>query len=171
MEDFCQLDHRLTADKYKGSYERCAKIIQKYSSQSGLDMAEFYCRLLFCFVTGNSDMHLKNFSLIETKEASGTYMLSPAYDLLPVNILMENDKEEFALTMNGKKRNLRKKDFLIFAKECELPEKAAARMMDKIVSLKSKYLDLCAQSLLPDSLKKRFAALMEKRCEVLQPRP
>ena len=171
MEDFCQLDHRLTADKYKGSYERCAKIIQKYSSQSGLDMAEFYFRLLFCFVTGNSDMHLKNFSLIETKEASGTYMLSPAYDLLPVNILMENDKEEFALTMNGKKQNLRKKDFLIFAKECELPEKAAARMMDKMVSLKSKYLDLCAQSLLPDSLKKRFATLMEKRCEVLQPRP
>lgn len=134
-------------------------------------MAEFYFRLLFCFVTGNSDMHLKNFSLIETKEASETYMLSPAYDLLPVNILMENDKEEFALTMNGEKRNLRKKDFLIFAKECELPEKVAVRMMDKMVSLKSKYLDLCAQSLLPDSLKKRFAALMEKRCEVLQPRP
>ena len=64
MEDFCQLDLRLTQDKYRGSYERCAKIIDRYSSRSGLDMTELYLRLLFSFIVGNSDMHLKNFSLI-----------------------------------------------------------------------------------------------------------
>ena len=61
MEDFCQLDLRLTEDKYRGSYERCAKIIKRYSSRVGIDMTEFFVRLVFCFVVGNSDMHLKNF--------------------------------------------------------------------------------------------------------------
>ena len=73
MEDFCQIDLRLTQDKYRGSYERCAKIIDKYSCQTGLDMTELYLRLVFSFVIGNSDMHLKNFSLIETAPCSGRY--------------------------------------------------------------------------------------------------
>lgn len=102
MEDFCQLDLRLTQDKYKGSYERCAKIIEKYSSTKGLDRAEMFMRLVFSFMVGNSDMHLKNFSLIESEGGSGEYHLSPAYDLLPVNVVMPEDKEQFALTMNGK---------------------------------------------------------------------
>ena len=117
MEDFCQLDYRLTQDKYRGSYERCAKIIEKYSNKPGLDMAEFYMRIAFSFVTGNSDMHLKNFSLIETYEESGEYELSPAYDLLPVNVIMPEDTEQLAMPMNGKKRNIRRKDFLVFADE------------------------------------------------------
>ncbi len=78
MEDFCQLDLRLTEDKYRGSYVRCAKIITRYSSRVGIDMAEFYLRLVFSFLVGNSDMHLKNFSLIETAEGAGEYVLSPA---------------------------------------------------------------------------------------------
>lgn len=111
MEDFCQLDLRLTQDKYKGSYERCAKIVDKYSSRQGLDMTELYLRIVFSYVVGNSDMHLKNFSLIETEEGSGEYILSPAYDLLPVNLIMPEDKEQFALTMNGKKAEHKKKRF------------------------------------------------------------
>ena len=71
MEDFCQLDGRLTEDKYKGSYERCAKIIRKYSSRAGLDITELFIRVVFSYIVGNSDMHLKNFSLIETDENSG----------------------------------------------------------------------------------------------------
>lgn len=74
-------------------------------------MTELYLRLLFSFVVGNSDMHLKNFSLIETEEGSEKYVLSPAYDLLPVNVIMPEDKEQFALAMNGKKRNLRQETF------------------------------------------------------------
>lgn len=103
MEDFCQLDLRLTQDKYKGSYERCAKIIERYSSRKGLDITELYLRLVFSFLVGNSDMHLKNFSLIETEEGSRKYVLSPAYDLLPVNVIMPEDKEQFALAINGKR--------------------------------------------------------------------
>ena len=167
MEDFCQLSWRMTEDKYKGSYERCAGLIKKYAEHIGLDLAEFYLRVLFSFATGNSDMHLKNFSLIETVEGSGEYILSPAYDLLPVNLIMPQDTEEFALPMNGKKTNLRKKDFLIFAKSCGIPGEAAQKMITFLLSKKAILLSLCAESLLPEDMKANFADLIESRCKRL----
>ena len=119
MEDFCQLSGRLTQDKYRGSYERCAEIIRKHSVRFGFDLSEFFFRLVVCFVTGNSDMHLKKFSLVEKTPGQRDFVLSPAYDLLPVNIIMPEDPEETALTLNGKKSNLRRKDFLALAVEHE----------------------------------------------------
>lgn len=168
MEDFCQLDLRLTQDKYKGSYERCAKIIGRYSIRKGLDMTELFLRLIFSFLVGNSDMHLKNFSLIETDEGSGDYVLSPAYDLLPVNVVMPEDKEQLALAMNGKKMNLRRKDFLLFADTCGLPRVSAEKMMAKLVSQKDQLIKMCNESFLPEPYKERFTALMEERTRVLE---
>ena len=167
MEDFCQLDLRLTADKYKGSYERCAKIIQKYSSRIGIDMAEFYIRLVFCFLVGNSDMHLKNFSLIETAEGSEQYVLSPAYDLLPVNANMPADKEQFALTMNGKKMNIRKGDFLKFADACGITRSTAEKLIQNLVKLTPQWLEMCEESLLPEELKERLEKIIRKRAETI----
>ena len=168
MEDFCQLDLRLTEDKYRGSYERCAKIIKQYSSRVGIDMAEFYIRLVFCFIVGNSDMHLKNFSLIETAEGSGEYVLSPAYDLLPVNANMPADKEQFALAMNGKKMNIRKGDFLKFADTCGITRQTAEKLIENLVKLTPKWLAMCENSLLPDELKDRLKKIIIERTEVLQ---
>ena len=168
MEDFCQLDLRLTQDKYKGSYERCAKVIARYSSRKGLDMAELYLRLVFSFLVGNSDMHLKNFSLIETEEGSGEYVLSPAYDLLPVNVIMPEDKEQFALAMNGKKTNFRRKDFLVFAQECGMARSAAEKMIAMLVSRKEKLLAMSQDSLLPEHLKEQLARLIEERVGILE---
>ena len=163
MEDFCQLDLRLTEDKYRGSYERCAKIIKQYSSRVGIDMAEFYIRLVFCFIVGNSDMHLKNFSLIETAEGSGEYVLSPAYDLLPVNANMPADKEEFALAMNGKKMNIRKGDFLKYADTCGISRQTAEKLIENLVKLTPKWLKMCDKSLLPDDLKERLTKIITER--------
>ena len=167
MEDFCQLDLRLTQDKYKGSYERCAKVIERYSSRVGLDMTELFMRLVFSFITGNSDMHLKNFSLIETSENSGEYVLSPAYDLLPVNVILPADNEQTALTLNGKKRNIRKKDFYAFAYKCGIPKISAEKMIKKVVSLNEKYKSMCFDSLLPDDMKESFYGLIDERCAIL----
>lgn len=167
MEDFCQLDLRLTQDKYKGSYERCAKVIERYSSRVGFDMTELFMRLVFSFVTGNSDMHLKNFSLIETSENSGEYVLSPAYDLLPVNVILPADIEQTALTLNGKKRNIRKKDFYAFAYKCGIPKNSAEKMINKVVSLKEKYKSMCLDSLLADHMKESFSGLIDERCAIL----
>lgn len=167
MEDFCQLDLRLTEDKYRGSYERCAKIIQRYSSRVGIDMAEFYIRLVFCFIVGNSDMHLKNFSLIETAEGSGEYVLSPAYDLLPVNANMPADKEQFALAMNGKKMNIRKGDFLKFADTCGITRQTAEKLIENLVKLTPKWIAMCENSLLHDELKDRLKKIIIERTEIL----
>lgn len=167
MEDFCQLDLRLTEDKYRGSYERCAKIIKQYSSRVGIDMAEFYIRLVFCFIVGNSDMHLKNFSLIETAEGSGEYVLSPAYDLLPVNANMPADKEQFALAMNGKKTNIRKGDFLKFADTCGITRQTAEKLIENLIKLTPKWLDMCENSLLPNELKDRLRKIITERTEIL----
>jgi serine/threonine-protein kinase HipA len=163
MEDFCQLDLRLTQDKYKGSYERCAKIIEKYSSRKGLDMTELFMRLVFSYIVGNSDMHLKNFSLLESGEGTGEYSLSPAYDLLCVNTIMPEDTEQFALTMNGKKTNIRKKDFLVFADRCAIPEISAEKMIRKLVSMQERFVSMCEDSLLPEHMKDALTTLIHER--------
>lgn len=100
------------------------------------DLTELFLRLAFSFVVGNSDMHLKNFSLIEKAEASEEYVLSPAYDLLPVNAIMPEDEEEFALTMIKKKRKIGRKDFLAFAEEIGIEKISAEKMLATIIKAK-----------------------------------
>ena len=167
MEDFCQLSNRLTQDKYKGSYEACGRIIKKYSMHPGLDLSELFIRVVFSFIIGNSDMHLKNFSLRERESGSREFMLSSAYDMLPVNIVIPEDEEQLALTLNGKKRNLRKKDFLIFAEQCELPKKAALNMMNKICSMEENFIRECEESYLSEEQKISTIDLIRERIKVL----
>ncbi len=167
MEDFCQLSQRLTEDKYKGSYEQCTKIIQTYSSRPGLDISDFFYRLLFCFVTGNSDMHLKNFSLIKDPQSKEHY-LSEAYDLLPVNLLMPSDTEECALNLNGKKSRLKKIDFLNLAQNAQIPAKAAEKMIGQIISKKEVLLQLAACPLISKELSQNFCNLIKERIERLE---
>lgn len=168
MEDFCQLDLRVTADKYKGSYERCGKIVAQYSENPGFDMTELFLRIVFSFAVGNSDMHLKNFSLMETEAGSGRYRLSEAYDMLPVNVILPADKDQMALTLNGKNRNLRRGDFLTLADTCGLLRRSAEKMIGEIVSQKEAFLTLCRDSFLPEEQKTALCALIEERIQVLQ---
>lgn len=168
MEDFCQLEGRLTSDKYKGSYERCAKVIDSYSAFSGLDKSDLFLRVVFSYVVGNSDMHLKNFSLIETSVASGDYHLSDAYDMLPVNVIMPNDTEELALTLNGKKRNITRRDFLTFAENAGILREAAEKIIDRIVSLGDTYIELCKESYLPEDMKMSLEELIRSRISKLK---
>jgi serine/threonine-protein kinase HipA len=163
MEDFCQLDGRLTQDKYRGSYERCAKIIAKYSMNPGLDLSELFLRIAFSYAIGNSDMHLKNFSLIETKSGSQSYVLSAAYDMLPTNVVMPEDEEQLALTLNGKKSNLHRNDFMVFADTCGIPAKSAEKMINKIASMQSMYLSMCRGSYMPESMKELLGKLIVDR--------
>ena len=167
MEDFCQLEERLTEDKYRGSYERCGKVVAKYSTTSGFDMTELYLRTVFSFAVGNSDMHLKNFSLIETEEGSGKYILSAAYDMLSTNVVIPAEKEQLALTLNGKKQNIRRKDFLMFADTIGISERSAEKMIEKIVKLKEKYISMCRASYMPEQMKANLENLIEQRIAVL----
>ena len=130
-------------------------------------MTELFLRLVFSFSVGNSDMHLKNFSLIETDEGLSKYVLSAAYDLLSTNIVIPSDPEQLALTINGKKQNIRRKDFLVFAETIGMPARSAEKMIEKIVKLKDKYISMCHESYLPDPLKAELNALIEERMSAL----
>lgn len=167
MEDFCQLSLRLTQDKYKGSYEQCAKVIRQYSSRPALDLSELFLRLIFCFLTGNSDMHLKNFSLFEPVPCSGDYILSPAYDLLPVNVIMPEDTEEFALQMCGKKTNIQKKHFLAYAKQIGIAQRSAEIMIQSMLKRIPLWQKMCSESFLPSNLKQSFSTLITHRAQRL----
>ncbi|MCR5230785.1 MAG: HipA domain-containing protein [Solobacterium sp.] len=168
MEDFCQLSKRQTADKYRGSYESCGRIISSYSKNTGIDIAEFFYRLLFSFAVGNSDMHLKNFSLIEDSPGSRIYGLSAAYDMLPVNVVMPADQEEMALTVNGKKKNIRKKDFLELADKLTIQNRAAVYLINKTADLENAFHELINDSYLPEDMKAGMNTLIGKRMLILR---
>ena len=168
MEDFCQLSNRLTQDKYKGSYENCGRIIRKYSDRPGLDLSELFLRVVFSYIVGNSDMHLKNFSLREVEPANRHYFLSSAYDMLPVNLIMPEDTEQLALTLNGKKRNIRRIDFEKFAENCSISIKSANDMLNKLCSLRDDFLMQCDQSYLSERLKIMITEPIMQRIGVIR---
>jgi len=121
VEDFCQLTEKLTEQKYRGSIEQIGKTAFKFTSNKGFEMQRLFELVLFSYLVGNADMHLKNFSLIENK--FNEYEFSPAYDLLNTMILNPSDREETALTINGKKNRLQRKDFDTLAITIKIPEK------------------------------------------------
>ena len=162
MEDFCQLSERLTEDKYRGSYEHLAKILSRYSSRAGLDLSELFLLLVFCFVTGNADMHLKNFSLYRPKE---DWVLAPAYDLLPSSVVLPEDPEETALTLNGKKGKLVRNDFETFGTRIGLNPKAVSGLIDFVIDSQPRFIALLEDStlgLLPGEID-NWKGLMKER--------
>lgn len=160
MEDMCQLSERLTEYKYKGAYEQIAKLIKKYSAVPQLDLVNFWEVVVFSWITGNSDMHLKNFSLYKTPLG---FCLTPAYDLLSTLIVMPQDTEELALTLNGKKRKIKRSDFEKAMTASGLNEKVIQNMANKFGKAISKWIDLIDNSFLPNDMKREYKRLIIKR--------
>lgn len=153
MEDMCQLSERLTEDKYKGSYERIAKIICRYSSAPLLDVVNFWEVVLFSWLTGNADMHLKNFSLFRPAD---NYMLSPAYDLLSTALVMPDDDEELALALNGKMRRIKRKDFEKAMYDSGMGYKAISSIFDRFSKAIPRWRELINESFLPAELQDAY---------------
>lgn len=169
MEDMCQLTERLTEYKYKGSYEQIAKTIQKYSSVARLDLVNFWEQVVFSWITGNADMHLKNFSLYA--RTPGHYQLSPGYDMVSTALAIPEDKEELALTLNGKKRKIRKDDFITSMKASGLEDKVIGNIFRKFINTHSKWNDFIDQSFLPTELKIAYKAIIDKRIKTITTPP
>lgn len=165
MEDMCQLTERLTEYKYKGSYEQIAKTIGRYSSVPQLDIVNFWEVVVFSWLTGNTDMHLKNFSLYDTGHG---YALTPAYDLVSTMLVIPDDPEELALTLNGKKRKLRRSDFVKAMLQSGLSEKVIDNMAKKFRRAFPKWLDLINISFLPDDMKRNFKRMILQRMIMLR---
>lgn len=114
-EDFAQLTGNTRDTKYRFTIEKIVNVMDEFCTFPAIEKADFFKRVLFCFITGNEDMHLKNFSLI-TK--GGKTTLTPVYDFLNSSIAFKNPEEEMALTLNEKKSNFKKADFInYYAKE------------------------------------------------------
>jgi serine/threonine-protein kinase HipA len=165
MEDMCQLSERLTEDKYKGSHEQIAKLILKYSSSPLLDVSKFYEYVLFSFLTGNADMHLKNFSLLE-KENLGM-VLSPAYDLVPTALVNPADNEELALTLNAKKRKLKYQDFVVAYENSGLSKKVLDNTLTLFLYAKNEMFDVLDKSFVSDGFKMQYKTLIDSRYKQL----
>ena len=161
MEDMCQLTEKPTEDKYHGSYEQIAKTILKFSANPGLDVVNFFEQVLFSFLTGNADMHLKNFSLIR-KPNTGP-ILSPAYDMVATALVSPSDDEDLALTLNGKKKKIRYNDFIVAFTNLKLDGKQQENIFKKMERSNEKWITFIDNSFLSDDFKARYKQLIQER--------
>ena len=160
MEDMCQLTERQTEHKYRSSYEQIGKAIRKYSTNAQLDMVDFLELVYFSWLTGNNDMHLKNFSLYSP---AGEPVLTPAYDLLNAAINNPVDDEELALILNGKKKRMKDADFRNAYRTCGVPEIVFDRVKKKYVDLLPKFEEEIHASFLSDEIKTLYIELLHRR--------
>ena len=161
LEDFCQLTENLTEHKYRSSIEKVAKATQKFTSNKGLETLRLFELVLFCYLTGNADMHLKNFALVEN--SLGEFELSPAYDLISTALVITDDKEETALTINGKKSRIKKKDFDALALSMDINPKVLESIYSKFKKILPNWIEFIKQSFLSKAMQKSYIELIETK--------
>ena len=163
MLDMCQLTNRLTEHKYYGTYQQLAEAIKKYSSAPMLDVQRFWELVLFAWMTGNSDMHCKNFSLIDT--GNSEYVLSPAYDLLAVLLADPADTEEMAMSFSvgGEKSGFNRNTFMTAFVESGISVARSEKMIEQMKTYLPKWKELISQSFLPEKMKVDYCTLLDKR--------
>lgn len=165
MEDMAQLTGMLTENKYRGSMEKIGKVINQFSNYAMFDLIRFYELTLFCFITGNADMHLKNFSLLTT--TNNEIILSPAYDLLSTKLLTPDDLEEIALTLNGKKNKIKLNDFKIFAAKLGINNTSIENVHKKFIKNANTLLSFVDESFLTESMKNNYKNLLKDKYKQL----
>ncbi len=165
VEDFCQLSENLTEHKYRGSIEKIGKLIYTFTKNQGYEAQRLFELVLFCYLTGNADMHLKNFSLIEN--TFGEFELSPAYDLVNTAIVMPEDKEESALNINGKKRKLNLDDFKVLATSLKINDKSLTAIYKRFETVLPVWISWIEHSFLSDEMKESYIGILKERFDKL----
>lgn len=118
--------------------------------------------VVFSWLTGNADMHLKNFSLFKP---AASYMLTPAYDLLSTSMVMPKDDEELALTLNGKKKKIKREDFEKAMRDSGMEDKAIANVFIKFSKALPKWEDVIKESFLPMEKQAELQSLINRMAE------
>ncbi len=165
-EDLCQLTETLTEHKYRGSYEKVGKTIKLYSTQSGLDVLHYFQLVLFSFITGNADMHLKNFSMMEKKD--GAFSLSPAYDLVSTHLVIKGETEQMSLNLNGKKNIISRKDFDALGLNLQMTEKQIYNCYNLFIDSLDKLNWWIDNSFLPQEHKSNLKEIVSERIALLK---
>ena len=153
------------SDKYKSSMEKVGKAVNEYSSNTLLDVLRLYEVVIFSYITGNNDMHLKNFSMILQGE---NWVFSPAYDLLNVQLHLPEDKEEAALTIGGKKSRLTKTDFINLGLKFGLSDKQIANIFNRFIKAEKKMMALIDISFLKEENKMIYKDLLNYRFQLFK---
>ncbi|MGF7028466.1 HipA domain-containing protein [Sphingobacterium siyangense] len=165
VEDLCQLSQLMTEQKYNSSYERVGKIIKQFASNTGLDAIKYFRLVLFSFLTGNNDMHLKNFSLMHTNHG---VLLSPAYDLINVNLIYPKDKEDMALTLGGRKRKIKRSDFNQLAQSLGIPELVRDNIYKDFRRNADRVKEIIDHSFLTDDFKEKYVQIVHTKLKQIE---
>lgn len=164
QEDFCQLGELAPKQKYEGSAELCLRLIRRYATEPGVAALALFRQIVFAWLTGNGDMHLKNLSLLRGQD--GIYRLSPAYDLLCTNLVIDDDP--LALPVGGNRREITPSQWLKFASYCGLLPKATSRVLNEIRASVEPSLQLLQRCHLPAEMQIRFAKILTLRSRSLE---
>ena len=159
VEDFCQLAELLPADKYSGSAELCVKLIQRYSAAPLLDLRTLFLQFLFSWWVGNGDLHLKNLSLLSARPNEPR--LSPIYDLLNTGLHLPGDA--LALSVSGKKKNLKPKSWIELAERCQLPPTATRGAVQKLLAGLPEAVETVDRSFLSPEMKMEYTSALNER--------
>jgi serine/threonine-protein kinase HipA len=167
VEDMGQIIQIPCSDKYSTSCERVAKAISKCTSAPVIDLTDFFRRVLFCYLTANADMHLKNWSILENEKAFGTFVLSPCYDLLNTRLSIPEEVIDIGLPINGRSRNLQKSVFRNLAAELQIPGSQIEKAFKDIPRWAKVAQELVPRSLLAQESKKKYLEIVDSRLAVL----
>ena len=162
LEDFTQLAGLTRDTKYNASMEMVIKIIETYTTFPVVEKLKLFERTIFCFLTGNEDMHLKNFSLITRHNK---VELSPAYDLVNTTAILKNPQEELALSIRGKKNKLIRNDLLDYF-GCErlmLPARLVKKALERFINIQSEWERLISISFLSPEMKAKYQEIVTSR--------
>lgn len=162
VEDFAQLTGATRETKYSSSMEKVAAVIDQFCTFPLLEKERFFRLTVFNFLTGNEDMHLKNFSLIRRNDK---VELSPAYDLLNTTIVLRKPQEELALTLASKKSKMTRENLVdYFGKErLGLAAIRIEKILLEIKSQKENWNELLEKSFLSDEMKAKYKELLNQR--------
>lgn len=166
LEDFTQLQDRTRDTKYQSSMERVVETIERFCTFPAVEKIKLARRVLFCFLTGNEDMHLKNFSLITTPQK---VELSPAYDLLNTSIILRDPKDEMALPIRGKKSNLGRGDLVDYfcGERCGLAPRVLEALLEELGASVERWQGVIRRSFLSEVMQEKYLDLLERRSEKL----
>lgn len=162
MIDFLQILE--LEDKYLGTMENLGKTIGELSENTLMDKLRFFELTIFNFIICNNDMHLKNFSMWLSDIG---WVLSPAYDLLNVKIILPKDLDETALLLGGKKKNFKKEYFKRFGEVLKLNEKQMNAVFKKLEPWLAKAIQVIDSSFLSDHNKELYKSFITQRVKLL----
>lgn len=162
VEDFAQLSGKSRETKYDASMEEVAGVLDRFATFPVVEKLDLYVRTVFCFLCGNEDMHLKNFSLVTRH---GRVSLSPAYDLVNTTLAIHGAREEMALPIRGRKNRLSRGDLVdYFGRErLRLTSQAIEAAQLRIRTGMASWPATIAASFLPEGARQRYAEIVRER--------